>query len=720
MPAPKQRKMAVVGSRSVGKSSLTVRLCEGYFVDSYYPTIENTFSKVIRHRNNDFATEIVDTAGTDEYSILSSKHFIGIHGYVLVYSIASRQSFEQVKILRDKILNHLGTDWVPLVIVGNKCDLKPDQRCVTTAEGQQLAEEYKCSFTEASARLDINVGLAFERMIGEIEKSQNPEQPTGGNKLRPEDLKTLLEPYHKRFVEIASKSQGKNTLKALVSNRFTPIRNPLDAQLRGIPRDPLNMLDVLDFIEAKGGEPTKVKESQRRRYAPEGVVEEIQSLYEDARRTRYAASQVKQKINVVQKEIQTKRKAKENADDILQRKAELEKEMRGLEASAIPKDIALQKKLKTIGNYVHESVPVSDNEDNNALVRSWTPEGVTLKRTECLSHHEILARIDGYDPERAQKIVGHRGYCLTGYGLFLNDALANYGKQFLHQRGYKAIQPPYFMFREHMAKTAQLEQFDEELYKVVEDENNKDSDKYLIATSEQPISALHAGEWMQKKDLPIKYAGFSTCFRKEAGAHGKDAWGIFRVHQFEKIEQFLFTEPEKSWEAFDDMIAISEAFYKSLGLPYQVVAIVSGALNNAAAKKYDLEAWFPYQSEFKELVSCSNCTDYQARALEIRYGAKQITEARKKYVHALNSTLCATERALCCVLENYQTEDGVRVPDVLRKWMPDEIDFIPYTKELPKDSTSTKSKGRAPGSQPRFPSSVDKAVDKMEKVELDG
>jgi len=243
-----------------------------------------------------------------------------------------------------------------------------------------------------------------------------------------------------------------------------------------------------------------------------------------------------------------------------------------------------------------------------------------------------------------------------------------------------------------MAKTAQLEQFDEELYKVVDGEAI--NDKYLIATSEQPISAFHANEWLVSKDLPIKYAGFSTCYRREAGSHGRDAWGIFRVHQFEKVEQFLLTDPEKSWEAFDDMIGISEEFYKSLQVPYRVVAIVSGALNNAAAKKFDLEAWFPFQGEYKELVSCSNCSDYQSRALEIRYGAKQQTEIRKKYVHALNSTLCATERALCCLLENFQTEDGFKVPEPLRKYLPGAPDFIPFTKELPKDSTSQKAKGK--------------------------
>ena len=217
-----------------------------------------------------------------------------------------------------------------------------------------------------------------------------------------------------------------------------------------------------------------------------------------------------------------------------------------------------------------------------------------------------------------------------------------------------------------MAKTAQLSQFDEELYRVSESSTTSDSDKYLIATSEQPLSCLHADEWLQPNQLPIKYAGYSTCFRKEAGAHGKDAWGVFRVHQFEKVEQFVLCKPDDSWKHFDEMIDISEEFYKSLGLPYRVVSIVSGALNNAAAKKYDLEAHFPFQSEYKELVSCSNCLDYQTRELEVRCGAKQLKSgpggARKEYVHALNAVslspltrmspayfrrLCAPPKGLC-------------------------------------------------------------------------
>ena len=152
------------------------------------------------------------------------------------------------------------------------------------------------------------------------------------------------------------------------------------------------------------------------------------------------------------------------------------------------------------------------------------------------------------------------------------------------------------------------------------------------------------------EQLPLKYAGYSSCFRREAGSHGKEAWGIFRVHAFEKVEQFVITEPEKSWDMFDAMVANSEEFYQSLKLPYRIVSIVSGALNNAAAKKYDLEAWFPYQGEYKELVSCSNCTDYQSRRLDIRCGIKKMNEREKRLVHCLNATLCATERTLCCIL----------------------------------------------------------------------
>lgn len=256
-----------------------------------------------------------------------------------------------------------------------------------------------------------------------------------------------------------------------------------------------------------------------------------------------------------------------------------------------------------------------------------------------------------------------------------NLALINYGIEFLFQKGqqtpsfllpqqhfkltvssgYSPNQPPFFLNLQQMAKTAQLSQFDEELYRVSDGGNNSNSEKYLIATSEQPLSCLHSSEWLQPAELPIKYAGYSTCFRKEARSHGRDAWGLFRVHQFEKVEQFVLCKPDDSWQHFEEMMANSEEFYKSLRLPYRVMSIVSGALNNAAAKKCDLEAYFPFQGEYKELVSCSNCTTFQTRDLEIRYGPKKgkvaVDGGRKEYVHALNAvstySLAPTTKADC-------------------------------------------------------------------------
>lgn len=178
----KQRKMAILGSRSVGKSSLTVQYCEGHFVESYYPTIENSFSHEIVYKGQTYSTEIIDTAGQDEYSMLNSKHFIGIHGYMLVYSVASRPSFDMVTIIRDKILNHLGAESVPIMIVGNKRDVRPELRVVSVAEGQKLGNDLKCGWVETSARNGENVATAFELMIAEVEKSQEPDKPAGGGK----------------------------------------------------------------------------------------------------------------------------------------------------------------------------------------------------------------------------------------------------------------------------------------------------------------------------------------------------------------------------------------------------------------------------------------------------------------------------------------------------------------------------------------------------------
>lgn len=443
-------------------------------------------------------------------------------------------------------------------------------------------------------------------------------------------------------------------------------------------------LDLLHFIDNKGGNAEEIRESQRKRGHSVELVDEIIQMYTDWVKMDYETNMLKKKVNEVQKQITAKRKAKENADDLVAAKKDIDAQVLAKKKEALEFEVKMRNKAAGVGNIVGKNAPVSLTEDDNTTIRIWDPTGVEAEpapREGILAHHEVLLRLDAMDLDRGAKVAGHRGYYLTGDGVDLNQAMISYGLDFLRSRGYKKIQPPFFMNKDQMAKTAQLEQFDEELYKVIA----SDDEKYLIATSEQPISAFHSDEWFDnpKEQLPIKYAGYSTCFRKEAGSAGRDMWGIFRVHQFEKVEQFVITEPEKSWEMFDTMVANSEAFYQSLGLRYRVSGIVSGALNLAAAQKFDLEAYFPFQRAYKELVSCSNCTDYQSRRLEIRCGLKVKDQARKVYVHMLNGTLCATERALCCLVENYQTPEGLVIPEVLRPYMQGR-DFLPFVKELPK------------------------------------
>ena len=444
-------------------------------------------------------------------------------------------------------------------------------------------------------------------------------------------------------------------------------------------------LDINLFRVDKGGNPDLIKESIKRRFQDPKIVDEIIEMDQQWRKLRFDTDQANKVINQIQGVISQKKKESKGADpctEEIAKSKEAEKDRDLLEKKEKEFYHILEKKVNTVGNLVHDSVPIDNNEDNNKVERTWgkIPEIKVNSTLGKCHHHEILAMIDGYDPKRGQKVAGHRGYFLKGAGALLNLALVNYGMSFLAKKGYTPIQTPYFMKKSIMAETCQLSDFEESLYKVGGEKAEEEN--VLIATSEQPISAFFKDEWVDKKETPIRFAGFSTCFRKEAGAHGKDTWGIFRIHQFEKNEQICITTPEESWNMHEEMIKVSEEFYQSLELPYRVINIVSGALNDAAAKKYDLEAWFPGYGTYRELVSCSNCTDYQSRHLEVRCGAKKAGEKEKKYVHMLNGTLCATQRTLCCILENYQTEKGVIVPKPLVNFVGS--DFIPYTKPIPK------------------------------------
>lgn len=478
------------------------------------------------------------------------------------------------------------------------------------------------------------------------------------------------------------------------------------------------MIEINLLREEKGGNPDLVRESQRRRHKPVEYVDDVIALDQEWRRLRYRADNINKSFGRVNTAIKNKKKAKEadgtskdvpasvveNLEDV---PAELlntlcvsqlmvlsgliKSEQSKAKEEVILKEEERNKSLCKIGNIVHQDVPVSNDEHNNETVRSW---GEPRQQDGLFNHVDLMIALDMMDTTRGSVVAGNRGYFLKGAGVLLKMALENYSMSLLAQHEYQPTYVPFFMTKSIMSEVAQLEQFDEELYKVVGD----GEDKYLIATSEQPMAALHRGEWLDDKVLPIKYSGISTCFRKEAGSHGRDTLGIFRVHQFEKVEQFCYVSPKEdhSWSQFDSMISLSEQFYQSLGISYNVVSIVSGELNLAAAMKYDLEGWFPASKTFRELVSCSNCTDYQARRLGIRYGTAKAKNDNskaedKEFVHMLNSTMCALTRAMCVILETYQTPEGVRIPDVLQPYMGG-VEFLRFITP-PVDGSKVPTKG---------------------------
>ncbi|KAL4202468.1 hypothetical protein AMTRI_Chr02g221260 [Amborella trichopoda] len=446
------------------------------------------------------------------------------------------------------------------------------------------------------------------------------------------------------------------------------------------------MLDLNLFREDKGNNPERIRESQRRRYAKVEVVDEIIHLDKEWRQRQFELDNLRKEFNKINKEVSLLKRTNKDASELIKSTEENKQLTAKKEAEVQEAKDALYSRLETVGNLVHDSVPISNDEENNAIVRTW---GDKRMEGNLKNHVELVQLLGIADLAKGADVAGGRGYYLKGAGVLLNQALINFGLAFLINRNYEALQTPFFMRKDIMAKCAQLAQFDEELYKVT----GEGDDKYLIATAEQPLCAYHLGEWIHPSQLPIRFAGYSTCFRKEAGSHGRDTLGIFRVHQFEKVEQFCITRPNgnDSWDMHEEMLKNSEDFYKELKIPYQVVSIVSGALNDAAAKKYDLEGWFPASKTYRELVSCSNCTDYQSRALEIRYGQKKSNEQVKQYVHLLNSTLTATERTVCCILENYQKEDGVEIPEALRPFMGG-ISFLPFQNKLTTEAKGKKSK----------------------------
>ena len=420
-------------------------------------------------------------------------------------------------------------------------------------------------------------------------------------------------------------------------------------------------------------------DSCRKRFMEPASLDRFFALDEAWRQKLKAVNDLKHHKNEISIRIADLVKSRSDASDLKKDVRELGESIEKLETELSSIDKERNEVVRSIPNLVHESVPVCKGDENNAVVRyignavvheddvkyfkESTPDGslFTITKNRAVSHVDLLEKLGLIDMARAGKAAGARFYYLKNRLVKLEMALMNYAVDFLSERGFTVVEPPFMLNYASMNAVTDLETFKDALYKI------EGEDLYLIATAEHPIGAMLKDEILEESELPLRLAGISPCFRKEAGAHGKDTKGIFRVHQFNKIEQFVFCKPEHSWDFLEELLKNAEDFCSSLGIAYRVVNICSGELSVLNAKKYDVEAWFPAQGKFREVVSASNNTDYQGRSLNIRYRSKN----GNQIVNTLNSTEVATTRMLVAITENFQQQDngGISIPKAL----------VPYT-----------------------------------------
>jgi seryl-tRNA synthetase len=418
------------------------------------------------------------------------------------------------------------------------------------------------------------------------------------------------------------------------------------------------MLDI-KFVREN---PEAVRENLKKRGMPEKIqdVNQLLSLDSKWRELLTEADRLRRSRNEITQAIAQARKKGQETTSLLKQAEAIPEKIRTIEVQVDDYKKQADALLLNVPNMVHESVPFGKDENDNQEVKKWGK--IPEFNFKPLDHIDLGLKQDLIDIERAGRVAGARFYYLRGDLVRLNYALIQYGLDFMLKKGYELYQPPYFLHRDIIAGAVALSDFEDTIYKV------EGEDLYLLPTAEHALLGLHNDDIVQKDNLPLRYAGISPCFRKEAGAHGRDTKGIFRVHQFEKVEQFIFSLPEESWNLHEELLHNVEEFWQSLGIPYHVVNVCTGDLGTVAAKKYDLEAWLPGQGKYREMASCSNCTGYQSVRSKVRYREK--TSDPTKHVHTLNSTLVATERAIVAILENKQRADGtVEIPGVLQHYM---------------------------------------------------
>jgi seryl-tRNA synthetase len=418
-------------------------------------------------------------------------------------------------------------------------------------------------------------------------------------------------------------------------------------------------------------EPDRVRADLKKRGRDEAIVDAVRAKDTEWREGLNKLQALRAERNRAGKAIADAKKAGQDAAAVLARMKELGDEQAALERSVPAAEAERDRLLRTIPNLMHPDVPVGKDDSQNVEVRSWG--GKPTHPFPAVSHVDLLDRLDLADLERAARAAGSRFFYLKGDLVLLGRALELFALQELTKAGFTPMEPPYMLRREALEGAIDLADFESVIYRVeagaaAAGQKGEPTELFLIATSEHPIAAYHMGEILETAKLPLLYAGVSPCFRKEAGAHGKDTKGIFRVHQFSKVEMFAYSTPAQSWELHERLIRTAEGIWQALGIPYRVVDICTGDLGSIAARKYDIEAWMPAQGAYREVVSCSNCTDFQARRYNTRHRANPGDPT--EVVHTLNSTAIAVQRTLVAILENFQQADGsVVIPKVLRPYL---------------------------------------------------
>jgi len=390
-------------------------------------------------------------------------------------------------------------------------------------------------------------------------------------------------------------------------------------------------------------------------------IDRILELDKKRRELLVEVEALKHERNVVSEEIARRKRSGEQVQELIENMRALSERIKQLDAMVSEVEKEINQLLLVIPNIPHESVPIGSDENDNVEVMRWgEPRKFDF---EPKPHWEIAQNLGLIDFERGVKLSGSRFYVMTGLGAKLERALISFMLDLhVEKHGYIEVFPPFMVRRDCMIGTGQLPKFEIEAYVCERD------DLWLIPTAEVPVTNLHRDEVLERDMLPLKYVAYSACFRREAGAAGKDTRGIIRVHQFNKVELVKFVEPERSYEELESLVRDAVEVLELLGLPYRVVEICTGDLGFAASKKYDPEVWMPGQGRFVEVSSCSNFEDFQARRANIRY--RPAKGAKPRYVHTLNGSGLAVGRTLAALLENYQQEDGsVIIPEVLRPYM---------------------------------------------------